>query len=158
MSNDTKSKNNSWFSWFLWWKIDSSTLEKQIQQYKSLKIYESYRGIAALLITSRILLSGLVFLIQWVPNNNFIISFLRRDFGLGGLLFYLFLALFVFKGKKWALLIMMVIETINSGFSLFRSSSLEGAFWLMIIFWWVLFMKYLYGAYIVEQKLNKNEK
>lgn len=146
-----KKKNSfDFLNQLMWWKINSNTLENQIQQYKSLKIYESYKGIAAMLIGGRILLSELVLLIQWVPDNNFIISFLRRDFGLVGLFFYLFLAIFVFKGKKWALLIMMVIETINSGFSLFRSSSLEGSFWLMIIFWWSIFMKMLYTSYRVE--------
>ena len=156
MNEEIKKSKNSFFEAFIWWKIDPIQLEKQVSEYASLKIYKSYRGIAALLIASRILLSELVLLIQWVPNNNFIISFLRRGFGLGGLLFYLLFSFLIFKGKKWAILVMMIIETVNSGFALFYSSSVGGGFWLMILFWWALFMKFLFAAYKVERLRKPN--
>jgi len=160
MSDDIKSKNNSWYSWFLWWKMDPNTLEKQIQQYKSLKIYESYRGIATLLIVGWVVLTDLFAVINWIPRNKFIVSlFIYERVELFSMLLYFFLAFFIYKGKKWAMIIAMFLITIDRGFALFHSVSLgvvDTIFWIMIIFWWCVFMKYFYGAYRVEKARNKN--
>jgi hypothetical protein len=154
-----KSNKKSIFSWFLWWKIDQNELGKQIREYKSLKIYESYRGIAALIIVSWLVLTDLFSIIHWIPTNQFIVSlFIYQTVELPTLLLYSFLAFFIYKGKKWAMLIMLILTTVDRGFALFHSISLgtvNSILWIMIIFWWCVFMKYIYGAYIIEKRRNK---
>lgn len=159
-NNSHKNKNGYYLSWFLWWKIDQNELEKQVREYKSLRMYESYRGIATLIIISWLVLTDLFSLIHWVPTNQFMVSlFIYQTIELPALLLYSFLALFIYKGKRWAMLTMMFLATIDRGFALFHSISLgtvNTIFWIMIVFWWCVFMKYFYGAYNVEKWMNKS--
>jgi len=162
MSSDIKDNKDSWYSWFLWWKIAADTVDKQIQQYKILKIYQSYKGIAALLIVGWVVLTDVLALMNWVPRNKFIVSlFIYERVEFFSILLYFLLAFLIYKGKKWAMIVAMILITIDRGFALFHSISLgvvDTIFWVMIIFWWCVFMKYFYGAYNIERRLNKNGK
>lgn len=155
-------QSNSFLNQFIWWKLDPIQLKKQVSEYTSLKIYKSYRGIAVLLIAGWIFLTKFFSLVQWIPNNKFIVSlFIYEDIGFFNLLFYLFLIVFIYKGKKWAIIVAMMIQTLNSGYALLNSITsvnMDIIFWLMIIFWWSLFMRFLYGAYRVEKERNKIKK
>lgn len=165
-----KQRQNSnplgWIAWwFLWWRLDSNETEKQINQYDDLGIIRSFRGIAALLTASWVLLTELFSITNWIPNNKFVVSlFMYQEIGLFSLFLYLLLAFLIFKGKKWAILIAMILQTVNSGYALFHSVFLvepDILFWFMIIFWWSLFMRFFYGALRVEQlkdKSRNNEK
>lgn len=157
-------KSDNFLSWFVWWKLDPIQLEKQTDEYNSLKFYKSYRGISVLLIAGWILLTKFFALIQWLPNNKFFISlFVYENISVFSVLLYLVIFYFLYKGKKWAIIVAMILQTLNSGYALINSiasGNVDVIFWLMLIFWWSLFMKYLYGAYkvqIVVDKINREK-
>lgn len=105
-----KSSNKKWFlnfKWILWWKQDQDELKKQVENYNSLKIIKSYRGISTLLIIFSAFLTLGLSLTGWIdiPLDEAILT----------VIIYLTLTYFI---------------------------------------WWIIFMRYLFGAYQVE-KLRK---
>jgi hypothetical protein len=158
-----EAKNESFlggvFNWLFSWRLDPDELKKQADEYASLKIYKSYRGIAVLLTAGWVLLTKFSSLIHWVPNNKFIISlFIYEDISVFSILLYTIVIYFLYRGKKWAIIVAMILQTLNSGYALINSiasRNVDLIFWLMILFWWSLFMKYLFGAYKVRVILDK---
>lgn len=154
--------NYSLLNQFIWWKLDPTQLKKQVNEYTTLKVYKSFKGIAVLFIAGWVFLTKFFSIIHWIPNNKFIVSlFVYEDIGIFSLIFYLFLMVFVYKGKRWAIVIAMIIQTLNSGYALLSSillGNIDIIFWLMIVFWWALFMKFFYAAFKVEQLRNNVRK
>lgn len=131
--------------WFLWWKVDKDDLEIQVKNYNELKFYKSYRGIAGLLLLGKAILS-----IALIPTVSILQTIGVSDFTdvilnlLILLILYPILSFLVFKGKKIALIIVMVVSTISLINSFINAKG--GYFWM-----WLIVMKYFYGAYIVEK-------
>jgi hypothetical protein len=151
-------QDDNFLNQFIWWKLDPIQLEKQVSKYSSLKIYKSYKGISVLLTAGWVILTKIFSLIQWIPNNKFIISlFVYENISLFSILLYAFVIFFLYKGKKWAIIVAMILQTSNSGYALINSiasGNVDIIFWLMLVFWWALFMKFLYGAFMVEKVRN----
>lgn len=132
-----------WLAWLVWWKLDNTELEKQISQYHTLGIAKSWRGISALLITGTTFLTIFVSAIGLIPGID----------STGRSLVYLPVSFFVYRGKKWAILLMMALWTLEKIISVINVS---GTYQLFIVFvWWVLLMRFLYGAFVVENTRKK---
>lgn len=125
---------NKILEWSTWWHVDPKQLEVQVENYKVLSVIQSYRGLAALLV-----LAGGIF------------EILR-----GALVAIIFIpiAYLIYRGNKAALVVTMLLFTLNIviGF-LILDSSVNGM--MMVIIIWLLVMKYLYGAYRVERIRSK---
>lgn len=122
--------------WITWWHTDTNQLTKQIQEYKTLKVFKSYKGIASLLILGSVVLTTIF--------RSYIA------------LIYLPVAFFVYKGKKLAIILMMIAWTLDKSYQLIFTE-LNTTQFLFVILWWSIFMKYLYGAYKVEKLRSKQQ-
>lgn len=126
----------NFFDSFKWWSIEAQELQEQDNKYSELKVTESYRGRAFLVVLAFSLISIVYGIVVNVPS-----AFIT------GLLVTL-LALFIYKGFRWAMLLVMIIWTIEKA-TTFLSSP-----WVSI-FLWVLVMGSLFKAWKLEGVRNQ---
>lgn len=131
------------FDWLIWWKIDKDELQKQVDNYEILTVTKSARGVSFLLI----LLSNLIGVI-FILSGSF-------DQGAWWDIALLFiLGLFIYKGHRWAMIVVMIYWTIDRIIqvsTVFSSSSqnTSSIWWLLL--WWTIFMHAFYRAFRVER-------
>lgn len=135
-----RSNNKKWplnFKWVLWWRQDQDELRKQVENYNSLKINKSYRGISTLLIIFSAFLTLGLSLTGWsdIPFDEAILT----------AAVYLTLAYFIYKGKKWVMIGMMIVWTFEKAYQLFIYGFSANPVFIFI--WWIIFMRYLFSAY-----------
>jgi hypothetical protein len=122
---------NSFFDSFKWWSIEAQELQEQENKYSELKITESYRGRAFLVVLTLCLISIVYGLVLIVPSA-YITGLLVAS-----------LSIFIYKGFRWAMLLVMIIWTIEKAIAFLSSP------WLSISLW-VLVMGPLFKAWKLE--------
>jgi len=137
-----KSKKKSRWSW----KIDDADLKNQVENYKTLKITESYRGISVLIIS---VLLGLSLILSFVgvysdPSTIF-----------WGLIIYLPIIFFVYKGHRWAIITLIVLWTFEKGYQLYEIGQSGSGSGIWPIIWWLIVMPYFWKALKVENERRK---
>lgn len=120
-------------------KISESELRNQIDNYNTLSITKSYRGIATVLILAAVGITAILYFVNFTDLTTLAFA----------AIIYLPLAYFIYKGKKWAMIAAMIMWTIDKGYQMFVSPN------LLIIIWWLAFMTYFYKAYKIEVERNK---
>lgn len=128
------------------WAIEKDDLKKQIDNYSTLKITESYRGISVLIVTALFIFSILV--TTFVDTSDYI----SQSDILYSLIIYIPILFFVYKGHRWAIIALMILWTFEKGYSFLEF----GGF--MNIFWWAIVMPYFYKALKVENERKKQER
>jgi hypothetical protein len=131
------------------WKVSGEELKYQVENYDKLTITESYRGIAAIIISALIGLSVLLY---------YILGFYSPDIGVAiELLIYLVGAILIYKkGYRWAIIGVMILWTMDKAAQMYDVvSSGQSVGWLGIIIWWFILMPYLYKALKVENARRK---
>ena len=117
------------------WAMTPEELRFQIDNYQTLKITESYRGIAALLLLASMTLTAVVSFFSGTADTT-----------IWGVVAVLPVAYFTYKGHRWAIITLMILWTVDRLYSLSLSPS--NGIWLII--WWAIFMPYFYKALKVE--------
>ena len=138
-----KQSENFFISLFKW-KMDEEELKHQVENYNTLGFLSSARKVATALIIFSVVLTLIFVMVGWISAEVWM------DIVIG-----LVLAVFVYKGNKWAMIITMIYWTamkglqVVSGFSLenFRASHIWGP-----IIWWAILMGALWQAYQVERE------
>lgn len=150
MDNNIKpvKKESHWWDWILWWKIDDSELQRQVNEYDTLKIQESARGLSFLLT----IFSLFVTIIMIVFLNYATAAWVDG-------LIMLILGFFIYRGHRWAMITAMIMWTVEKIYTL-SSASQQSSSWNAYsnLFWWALYMHAFYLAFRVEQlrkMLNK---
>src|SRR5213592_3091779 len=110
--NDQKQGNNI-FSQLAWWSIDKAELEEQVNKYKLLGMTKSVRKISFLMILGLVLLN-LIFVEKHIVVTE--AYYLTAA--------YFSLALLIYKGFKFAMVITMVLWTLDKGFSLYQTAKI----------------------------------
>lgn len=128
------------------WKVDEKTLKNQIDNYSKLKIYQSLRGIAALLIEFSVVLTAIIlYFTGGLPTADI----------LTGIIIYVvifsIIALFVYRGSRVALILAMILFTLDKAFSIAQGPTYVVA----ELAWWVIFMRSFWQAYAVERERRK---
>ncbi len=126
------------------WKISDAEMKNQVENYKNLKITESYRGISTLLIIGSIVLTLILAVFHVVVFSDAIF----------GLIIYLPIAFFVWKGHRWAMIAIMILWTFEKGYQIYSGVSTP----IVPIIWWALFMGYFVNSFKVELARRKIEK
>jgi len=141
MEQEKPKKKSSWS-----WKIDEADLKNQVENYKTLKITQSYRGISVLIISA---LLGLSLILSFAglyadPSTIFL-----------GLIIYVPIVFFVYKGHRWAIIALMALWTFEKGYQLYGigQSGTGSAIWPII--WWLIVMPYFWKALKVENERRK---
>lgn len=142
MSEKTTSKNTT-SAWS--WKIDAEDLKKQIDGYDTLKITETYRGIAVLVVGSLLTLSLVL--------GYFGILTSLEDV-LFSLVLYIPALFFVYKGHKWAIITLLILWTIEKVGTLIYSLQ-AGYSPISSIIWFLIVAPIIYKAYVVERERTK---
>jgi len=137
--NKNTRKNSGW-NWILWWRVGEDELKKQVDQYNTLKITQSARGISLLFL---MLSFGLTCL--------FIIFSTQEYLNIIAIVVFLILGFFIYRGHRWAMISVMILWTIEKAYS-FLSSPLPS------IIFWCLYMHEFYLAYKVETIRKRNLK
>ena len=126
------------------WKTSDEELKYQVENYDKLKITESYRGIAAIIIFALICLSILLYAFGVTSSDNGTTI---------ELLIYLVAAFLIYKkGYRWAIVGVMILWTADKAVQIYNSM---GSGWLGIAIWWFILMPYLYKALKIENARRK---
>jgi len=143
-------KKSSMIDSFFWWKIDKEEVKKEAEDYESLKILDSAKGIASLLLIGSLILTVFVSFFGVLPVEDAIF----------GVIVYLPIIFFVYKGNRLAIIVMMIFWTIERFVSPFIAASTNFEFYRLMIslVWWAAVMAPLYSAFRVEQLRKKIKK
>ncbi len=149
--NISKQKTSSnWINWLLWWQIGKDELQNQVQNYNTLKYWQSARGLSALFLT-----------FSAVINILFMFSGMMASLVLIDTVLFLVLAYFIYyKSAKWAMITAMILWTFEKFYPLVyginptivkvsQSSLIVG------ILFWLVYMHAFYLAYKVEVAREK---
>jgi hypothetical protein len=127
------------FGWLLWWQVDHDKLERQVREYRTLKPWQSMRGISALcLLLSATITTALILL--RVAGIDTVAFF---DVGL-----MLGIGLFIYFGHRWAMIAAMLLWTLEKILQLADSG---GSGIVLQVVWWVVYMHAFFFAFRVEQ-------
>lgn len=138
--NPTKDKGGDFFTDVFKWRVDEETLKKQLNNYNN---FCSAKNVAAIFVAFFGGVTGLLLniysVIHWI---NF--------------LFYIVFALLIFLGLRWAIILIMVIWTLDGGMNI-ADHFLSGDSWKVIWtgFWWAVGMKLMWRAFCVEMARKK---
>jgi hypothetical protein len=122
------------------WAVSPEDFKNQLDNYQTLPVTQSYRGVSALMI----LFSG-------------VLTSVLGGFGLGpssavySLLLYGPLGWFVYKGHRWAIVLMMLLWTFEKGVQV--ASGAPAA--IIAIVWWSIYMNAFFNAFRVERARQK---
>jgi hypothetical protein len=134
----TLPKKPFWVPWFL--DPPEWELETQIQEYRTLPWYRSYRKISAVLV------------LFWAGFRLFFAVMLRLDVAalLVALAVYVGLAIFVVRGVRISMMAAMVLFTLDR-IAAIASSFVNPLVWGFSLAWWLYFTERFWKAFRVEQ-------
>lgn len=141
MEQEKPKKKSSWS-----WKTDEADLKNQVENYKTLKITQSYRGISVLIIFA---LLGLSLILSFVGLYADLSTMFL------GLIIYVPIIFFVYKGHRWAIIALITLWTFEKGYQLYEigQSGTGSAIWPII--WWLIVVPYFWKALKVENERRK---
>ena len=140
---DQKPRKKMNFNWFFWWRINPEELQRQISEYKTLKIYQSARGLSFLYLIFAALVTGIFILLSVLDQTAFI-----------DIVLFLVIGLFVFRGHRWAIIMAMVVWTFEKCMFLIASIEASNPSLIQIV-WWTIYMQAFYLAFKVERARQK---
>jgi len=143
-TKNSKTKNNS-THWFLWWLIDQEELNSQVKGYRNLGILHSSRKIAAMcLLFSSVVTSLLVVFVSYDSSSLVDVALM------------LFVAFFIYRGHRWAMIIAMLYWTFAKIYGIFTSYNTNNYVnWFVPLIWWSTYMHVFYESFKVEQLRRK---
>jgi len=122
------------------WKIDETDLKNQVENYDTLKITKSYRGISVLIISALLGFSVLLSLFGLYSDPTAM---------LWGIVIYLPIIFFVYKGYRWAIILLISLWTFEKGYQLIEIGG------IMPFIWWLIVIPYFWKALRVENERKK---
>jgi hypothetical protein len=138
--NQNKPRKNNLLSF----NIDEAELKNQILNYSTLKINKSYKGISTLVILAISLIS--VFATFYFGED--VVSIKGACFGIA---IYLFIALFIYKGRRWAIILAMIFWTLDK--AVYTYQIVQAGFSsnvIVVLFLWIAVMRFFWRALEVE--------
>lgn len=136
--------SSSVFDWLLWWRVHPSVLSYQTLNYGSLSWYKSYRGISAILLLASAALT-------------IILALFRDLWSLVDVAIFVFLAVQILRGRRWAMIVAMVVWTLEKlglgaeGLLGADPARAAGSVISNLLFW-VTYMHAFFVAYRVEKE------
>lgn len=134
-------------SWrvFIDWSVDPIALEEQISGYRTLGGLASYRKISALLVLLAVL-STIGTSLAWDSDLT------TKELGLT-VIVYSVLAAFVYRGDRWALVLIMVLWTLDKAASAYMTLMLGNIAGVLVqALWWAFYMSFFWKAFTVERE------
>lgn len=120
------------------WKVTEEEFKTQVENYNNLKITESYRGISALLVLGSMVLTVILAKFGVISYDSVYSAII-----------YVPLAYFIYKGHRWALVLVMLLWTFEKGWQVYDAVNNSTSVIVPII-WWSIFMNYFFNALKIE--------
>lgn len=139
--NTDKPQRKSSSLFFLWWKVDSESVNFQVSNYKTLSFAKSSRKIATALFVFSGCLTALFTAINAAPYISYVDA--AACF---------ILAFFIYKGSPNGLLAAAAYWSLSKGYLVYKNPA---SFPVQFI-WWCLYMQQIYTAWIVETKRHES--
>ena len=136
---DTKKSKKSAFSFIWWWRTDPAEVEKQVAGYTTLKVWQSARGISALLCVFSAVVTML--LGNFIHLSTGEIYFEVVIWATVGILMYF--------GLRWAFILGMILWTIEKASMLLAGGSAAP---IVQIIWWAIYLNAFFLAFKVESR------
>ena len=141
-----KKRSKKW-EWLFWWRISPDELQEQVAQYDTLGWFRSGRKISALLLVFSSVLTVLFATTGVLGSSSTIGAYSEAAI-------FLVLAIFNYRGHRWAFLCAMMLWTLEKGISIldgFSAPTHAGTIISQVI-WWGAYMHAFYLAFRVEQR------
>ena len=126
------------------WKLNKQDLQYQVDNYKSLNIFSSARKLSATIILLFMLPSVFLLYLIATEGEGLPIEIIITVIGI--ILLDLLLIVLIYKGNRVAIIIMMIIWTLDKVVQL-----LSGVNFFIVAAFWAIVMTILTSAYEVEQ-------
>lgn len=128
------------------WVMLPNELKNQVENYHTLSFTETARGAAIIFMLCLVALSMLLTFFTVIPfDSSTVVEWL----------IYCFSLYFVYKGHRWAILLVMFLWTGDKAYQLYQVSSSGQGSVPLVIFWWFIVMPYLYKALKVENARSR---
>lgn len=125
---------------------DEEELEIQVENYDNLGITKSNKGQATLFLAVVIVISMALGIFNVIPLSDV----------LYGVIIYIPLTFFIYKGHRWAMYLGIIFWTVDKGYQLLYSSHGRGSI-IVILSFWLWLVTILYSAIQVENERKKRE-
>ncbi len=120
--------------WLAWWKVEAWEVQKEVKEYETATLTQSSRGVGLILSILSAALTVLAITAGGLNPASYIDAVLLFGFGY-----------FSYRGKKWAMIGMMVLWTIEKLYGLGYTNI------FVSYLWWSVYMHAFYKAYLVEK-------
>ena len=127
------------------WKLTEEEIKNQVYNYEKLKITKSYRKLSALIFLSWVLISILIstVIFSWSYLN------------LPAVILYVFISIFVYNGRKWSIILLMLLFTFEMLFKIADGYIINETIKFSPFIWWFIIMPLFYKALLVENARSK---
>ena len=123
------------------WAISEEELKNQVENYHTLPFAETSRGAAIIFVLCLLALSVALAIFGGGPSDSgTVIEWL----------IYCVALYFIYRGHRWAIILIMILWTADKGYQLYQISSSGQGDAILSIFWWLILMPYLYKALKIE--------
>ena len=147
MDFDRPTTRSTRLDWLLWWRIDQDDLEYQVAQYSDISIWESMRGNSMLFL----LLSAAITIVLVALGGDGTSANAYVD-----VVLFVILALFIYFGHRWAMIVAMVLWTLEKALVIVGGLGSNVVLAISQILWWAVYMHAFYFAFRIEQKRHKS--
>jgi hypothetical protein len=142
--NAASKKKRNW-SWLLWWQLDSAELNRQVNQYDTLKFWQSARGISVCCLAFSIAVTAIFVATGTFDNWVLVDAALMAA-----------LAAFIYFGHRWAMIAAMALWTFEKGVGAsLVSQGVHPSTLIMQVIWWCIYMHAFFLSFRVEQERRK---
>jgi hypothetical protein len=125
------------------WTLAGEDLKNQVENYRTLEITKSYRGKSVLIVAALLSFSLLLSLFGVYASTEEILS---------GLIVYIPVLIFAYRGHRWAIVALMVLWTAEKGYQL-----ITGGGSILPVIVWLVVMPYFVKALKVENERRKKQ-
>jgi hypothetical protein len=133
--------------WLLWWKVEPAEIQQQVSEYYGHR-WTKARHVAAYCLLFSVAMTTLFINVGWMGSNAYLDAAVM-----------LFLAAFVFRGQRWAIVAAMLLWTVEKGLGIINlvDANPSPGGWLVVtqLMWWATFMHAFWMAFRVEQERRK---
>lgn len=135
-SIDTKKSKRSFGSFLLWWRTDPEEVQRQIAGYDTLRVWQSARGMSALLCLLTVVVTTLLGGIMHMSSDEITIE----------VVVWTLVAILMYRGYRWAFIVGMLLWTFEKGALLLSGGSSP----VVQIIWWTIYMGAFFLGFKVE--------
>lgn len=136
-----RKKDSSFLAFLAWWNVDPDELNKQVAEYHSRRIWQTARGISAILCALSVLVTLVLGAAMGFSEGSIVWE----------VVIWAVLGTCMYRGQRWSFVAGLVLWTIEKA-ALAIAGAGRGAAPFVQIIWWAIYMNAFYLALVVENR------